>query len=188
MEKIRKKVLFKAGWSQKSREISAKDAVDEWKNTGWSVVEISTGSRAIKSYLILEKDLDTQVTKYPPTPFASIMKKSFKITIGIFAFILLIAIFSDDETENNPVIDNPYKANEAQKWYHGGTLHQSILSDWKNATVENKIATSADMIIASNERIKKEVFSKEDRTNKIPDLYALKPYAKNLVACYRQGY
>ena len=46
MEKIQKKVLFKVGWSQKSREINTKNAVDDWTNAGWSVVEVSTGGSA----------------------------------------------------------------------------------------------------------------------------------------------
>ncbi len=34
----------------------------------------------------------------------------------------------------------------AQKWYAGGTLHQSKISAWKKATNHNKLATCADMV------------------------------------------
>ena len=33
-----------------------------------------------------------------------------------------------------------------QKWYEGGTLHKSTVSEWKNASYRNKLATSADWV------------------------------------------
>lgn len=30
------------------------------------------------------------------------------------------------------------------QWYHGGTLHDSKIMDWKNATEQNKLATCGD--------------------------------------------
>ena len=32
------------------------------------------------------------------------------------------------------------------KWYEGGTLHKAKISDWKNATEKNKLATCGDFM------------------------------------------
>lgn len=33
-----------------------------------------------------------------------------------------------------------------KKWYEGGDLHRAVIGEWKAATYENKLATSADMV------------------------------------------
>lgn len=33
------------------------------------------------------------------------------------------------------------------RWYEGGTLHDAKVSEWRTATAENKLATSADWIV-----------------------------------------
>jgi hypothetical protein len=35
---------------------------------------------------------------------------------------------------------------EKKEWYEGGNLHRASLREWKTATYENKLATSADMV------------------------------------------
>ena len=34
-------------------------------------------------------------------------------------------------------------------WYSGGTLHEATVGDWKSATAENRLATSADFVMAA---------------------------------------
>ena len=34
------------------------------------------------------------------------------------------------------------------EWYEGGTLHKSTLSEWRNASPQNRLATSADFTAA----------------------------------------
>jgi hypothetical protein len=36
-----------------------------------------------------------------------------------------------------------------KQWYQGGTLHKATITEWKVATQENRLATSADMIAAT---------------------------------------
>lgn len=36
------------------------------------------------------------------------------------------------------------------EWYSGGTLHESLISEWKVATYENKLATCADFVATIN--------------------------------------
>jgi len=44
-------------------------------------------------------------------------------------------------TRSHEVVARP------KEWYEGGTLHQSKISDWKNASYENRLATSYDFIV-----------------------------------------
>lgn len=37
----------------------------------------------------------------------------------------------------------------AAEWYEGGTLHRATLAQWNQASSENKIATTSDMIVAT---------------------------------------
>ncbi|WP_374762898.1 hypothetical protein [Yunchengibacter salinarum] len=61
------------------------------------------------------------------------------------------------------------------KWYSGGTLHSSLISEWKNSTDRNKLATSADFAMVVNE-IKNKVKSSGD-------MNTLKIYAAQLKIC-----
>ncbi len=38
----------------------------------------------------------------------------------------------------------------AVEWYDGGTLQKATVAEWKKATPENQLATSADFIAAAN--------------------------------------
>lgn len=37
-------------------------------------------------------------------------------------------------------------SSHAREWYEGGTLHDATALEWQNASYENKLATSADLI------------------------------------------
>lgn len=64
----------------------------------------------------------------------------------------------------------------AQEWYKNGTLHGSTIKIWKQSSYDNKIATSADWVLAGSKSIKSKVVNSGDIDN-------LKPYAKELVVC-----
>jgi hypothetical protein len=40
-------------------------------------------------------------------------------------------------------------SNSDTSWFSGGTLHKSTISEWRNATYANRLATSADFIAAT---------------------------------------
>ena len=63
-----------------------------------------------------------------------------------------------------------------QEWYEMGTLHGSTIKEWKQSTYENKIATSADWVLAGSKSIKSKIMNSGNIDN-------LKPYSKELVIC-----
>jgi len=64
----------------------------------------------------------------------------------------------------------------AKEWYTEGTLHSSTIKEWKKSTHENKVATSADWVLAGSEKIKSKVMNSGNIDN-------LKPYSEELVVC-----
>ncbi|MDO6527374.1 hypothetical protein Q4519_16975 [Motilimonas sp. 1_MG-2023] len=60
-------------------------------------------------------------------------------------------------------------------WYEGGNLHKSSIVAWKNASYENKLATSADWAIVSP-RIKNII-------EKSGTMDTNKTFARELVTC-----
>lgn len=55
------------------------------------------------------------------------------LTIIIFSVFAIASSSSDDTTKSS-----------SDEWYVGGTLHKATISEWKNATEKNKLATCAD--------------------------------------------
>jgi hypothetical protein len=62
---------------------------------------------------------------------------------------------------------------ESSAWYQGGTLHNATIAEWRNATNENRLATSADMMAAT--------LKSEGR--KLSSFDELLPLAQNLERC-----
>lgn len=61
----------------------------------------------------------------------------------IFATVIFWAILiacSDSKK------DIPRTVPAKKMWYEGGTLHRAKISEWKNATEENKLATCGDFM------------------------------------------
>ncbi|GBC59180.1 hypothetical protein DENIS_0116 [Desulfonema ishimotonii] len=99
-------------------------------------------------------------------------------------FIFLIAFFGYFNYQNNKYkkIDSHYQpdsskssSNEKTSWYKGGTLHQSTVDEWNNASYENKLATAADWA-NSVPRI-------ETKVKVNGNMDTLKPFAKELLEC-----
>ena len=62
-----------------------------------------------------------------------------KNTLTILTFGLLMFSCSDTKRESATTRTEKH-------WYQGGTLHNSKISEWKNATEENKLATCGDFM------------------------------------------
>ncbi|MDY7001613.1 MAG: hypothetical protein SVS15_07515, partial [Thermodesulfobacteriota bacterium] len=58
-----------------------------------------------------------------------------KLVFTIFSFIFFISVLS------------PLTVN-CGEWYEGGNLHRATVEEWNNASYSNKIATSADWVVA----------------------------------------
>lgn len=71
--------------------------------------------------------------------------KKVGIVIIIAAVIYIIAFNDNEEKSRNEKSVSTTTEKEA-KWYEGGTLHKSKISNWKKATDRNKLATCADFI------------------------------------------
>ena len=59
-----------------------------------------------------------------------------KKIIYILPLLLLIACSGNSNNNSEPI----------DEWYAGGTLHKSIIGEWKSATVKDKLATCADYV------------------------------------------
>lgn len=80
--------------------------------------------------------------------------------------VLLIAVNCFNSSLEKPTIDN------TPKWYAGGTLHKSKISDWKKATEENKLATCADFVANIEKGL---------------SLEEIRPKAENLKTCINEA-
>jgi len=93
--------------------------------------------------------------------------------IGILLLLLLvIKCFNSHEIPVNPTAgENSYRETntnkDADQWYVGGNLHKKNISDWKNATEANKLATCGDFIA----RVKKDLSLTElkDKASELKD-------------------
>jgi hypothetical protein len=60
---------------------------------------------------------------------------------------LLMLLTACSKSERPQATTSPPPPNK--QWYQGGTLHNTTIAEWKVATQENRLATSADMIAAT---------------------------------------
>ena len=51
-------------------------------------------------------------------------------------------------------------AQKSNNWYEGGTLHESKISEWKNATEKNKLATCADFMAVRDNTVSMETLKR----------------------------
>jgi hypothetical protein len=65
------------------------------------------------------------------------------VVLAIISIFLIDIIFFPGDSKNNSV-------STQDEWYAGGTLHNKLISEWKVATHENKLATCADFVISQN--------------------------------------
>jgi hypothetical protein len=65
------------------------------------------------------------------------MKKTIILLLGVF---LISSCNNSSSNKNNRV-------KSIDKWYVGGTLHKSNISEWKTSTDRNKLATCGDFIV-----------------------------------------
>jgi uncharacterized protein YdeI (BOF family) len=98
--------------------------------------------------------------------------KYIKYIAVLILLILVIKCFNSPEIPVNPTAgENSYREktinSNSDKWYVGGDLHKKKISDWKNATDANKLATCGDFIV----RVKKDLSLKElkDKASELKD-------------------
>jgi len=74
---------------------------------------------------------------------------SFTQVLLIIAAVFVIILIYNNGCDKN---DNSSKSKKVTKdeWYVGGTLHKAKISEWKNATEKNKLATCADFMVNIN--------------------------------------
>ena len=72
------------------------------------------------------------------------------------------------------VLGLPYFS-RAEQWYVGGTLQDATVSQWQEASYENKLATAAIWVIMEPEVRK---ITQKSRT-----MSTVRPYAEELVGC-----
>lgn len=103
------------------------------------------------------------------------MKKFLKkIGMGIlvfFAVVIVIAIATSDE-DRNETDDQPDMDTE-HEWYEGGTLHEGDITDWIEATMDDKLATSGDFVTSLKDPLELDFSSMDE----------LKELASELVIC-----
>jgi hypothetical protein len=108
-----------------------------------------------------------------------VSKKDIKeLIIGLLVAILVLSYVMGGDTtkENKKAINIDNEKKEIRAWYSNGTLHQSSIKEWKLATSENKLATSADWIMSVNKSIEKKVTDSGT-------MDTLMPYSIELVSC-----
>lgn len=70
--------------------------------------------------------------------------------VGLIVLIVIVFLLaqcsSDDATTSQSKSDEYTQSTDAPKWYEGGTLHSANALTWQNATYENKLATSGDIV------------------------------------------
>jgi hypothetical protein len=57
----------------------------------------------------------------------------------VVTIILFVFVFACSNSNNST-------KSQSDEWYVGGTLHKATVSEWKNATERNKLATCADIV------------------------------------------
>lgn len=97
-------------------------------------------------------------------------------TLAIMFTILLASVFMLKACmDSSPSSDYSYNSSSKKVWYEDGNLHKKNLAQWKDATNQNKLASSADMALASKK------IMKEFKNSDSDDI--LLPYAYALVRC-----
>lgn len=66
-----------------------------------------------------------------------------------FLIISLLILLTACGKSDQPQATNSPPPPSSKQWYRGGTLHNATIAEWKIATQENRLATSADMIAAT---------------------------------------
>lgn len=94
------------------------------------------------------------------------MKKNSKQILSILIIIIfsVFAIASSDDSAKP----------SSDEWYAGGTLHQAMIPEWKDATEKNKLATCADFV-ASVKKANDESYN--------GDLVSMKKDAIQMMSC-----
>jgi hypothetical protein len=76
-------------------------------------------------------------------------KKEGQVLIRYCATVAVLAILagcSGPQPTSSTSESTASVSIEKKEWYEGGNLHRALIGEWKAATYENRLATSADMV------------------------------------------
>ena len=76
------------------------------------------------------------------TTLTSDMSKNYILPIFLFIFL------------------NNVNAQKTLNWYEGGTLHKSKISEWKDSTDRNKLATCADFMASRDNTVSMKILKR----------------------------
>ena len=71
-----------------------------------------------------------------------------------FLGLIIFAILAVGSVDNSGKSGGSIRHTESRdlsstKWFQGGNLHKATVAEWKNASYQNKLATSADWLSAT---------------------------------------
>lgn len=101
----------------------------------------------------------------------------FVVLIVIIGFCCGIPSWFVDGSSQNASPPRPTSTFQERKWYHGGTLHKRLMSDWYDASYSNRLATAADFVVAAM----------KSRGNTPSNVDDLKPKAFGLEICISEA-
>lgn len=96
--------------------------------------------------------------------------------LSIIFIVGLISILYTCTSDTPPEKAEVGEASQAPKWYEGGDLHTQNALAWQNATEQNRLASSANIVFI----MKKENMLKSSIANNLNTVDDLKPYANEL--------
>jgi hypothetical protein len=120
-----------------------------------------------------QKQHETSVL--PTTPPESKKKSKVKTIViisiaAIFLFSCMLSTLipaigratSDSKGSNRSTqkisnVSNRVPNTQPKKWYEGGTLHKSTVTEWRRASVENKVATCGDFAASVDDSVSMEL-------------------------------
>lgn len=66
----------------------------------------------------------------------------------LFVFIAFGSVDNSGESGGSTRPTRP-RGSSSTQWFQGGNLHKATVAEWKNASYQNKLATSADWLSAT---------------------------------------
>lgn len=86
--------------------------------------------------------------KHPQEKYGNMVAKGLGVVLIIFGVVIFTQNKSETNSKSINKSGNPtnHQDKVEKKWYEGGTLHKATMSEWRDASDENKIATCGDFV------------------------------------------
>ena len=149
-------ILFNKGINEKSQDIL--------NNASLTLDMIKENHKNYKKSRVLKHKIDSI---YQAKEVAdSLWYLSYKEKLekdSIFAEKNKVNVKEKKKKKRKSVYQN--KRRYSPNWYEGGTLHKSSVSNWRNASYDNKLATCGDWMATVNNKVSMEEL--KDRAEKL---------------------